>query len=459
MKSLRARLLVALIAALLAAGAVASAATYFSARAEVSALLDEELRQVALSVRQYALLDLTTLAPAPSPDGGHRVVVQVWDPAGRVLYLSDDSAPLPLSARTGFATVTHLDRQWRMFTTLAGARVVQTAQPTSVRTALAADAALRILVPIVAAIPLLAALVWFIVGKALEPLAKLAHALQSRTPVSLEPLPVAGLPTEVTPLVAALNGLLARLAQSFHAQRRFAGDAAHELRTPLTALALQIQLVERAAGDAERTTAIARLKDGVQRATRLVQQLLTLARIEPEAAERPLTPVALARVAESVVAEQQPIAAAKGISVAIEADATLRVRGNEDALAILAANLVDNAIRYNSAGGHVEVRVRRIAEDAVLEVADDGPGIPPEERERVFDRFYRGAQAQAPGSGLGLAIAQEVATLHGGRLSLLPGVGGKGVSVRFTVPLAGVVEPGTERTTESLRETDSDPPR
>jgi len=436
MKSLRARLLAALIATLLVAGALASAATYFSARAEVSALLDEELRQVALSVRDYALLDLTTLAPTPSADAEHRVVVQVWDPAGRVLYLSDNSAPLPLSARTGFTTLTHLDRQWRMFTTLAGPRVVQTAQPTSVRTALAADAALRILVPIVAVIPLLAGLVWLIVGKALEPLRKLAAALQTRTPASLDPLPVGGLPTEVVPLVASLNGLLSRLAQSFDAQRRFAGDAAHELRTPLTALALQIQLVERATEADERAAAIARLKEGVRRATRLVQQLLTLARIEPEAAEQPMSTVTLARVAEGAVAEQQAIADSRRIEVVADVDHAVAVQGAEDALAILATNLLDNALRYTPEGGRVAVRVRRIADEAVLEVADDGPGIPPEERDRVFDRFYRGSEVAVPGSGLGLAIAREVAALHGGRLSLLPGIDGRGVTVRLTLPPA-----------------------
>jgi two-component system OmpR family sensor kinase len=436
MKSLRARLLAALIAALLVAGALASAATYFSARAEVSALLDEELRQVALSVRDYALLDLTTLAPTPSVDAEHRVVVQVWDPAGRVLYLSDNSAPLPLSARTGFTTLTHLDRQWRMFTTLAGPRVVQTAQPTSVRTALAADAALRILVPIIAVIPLLGALVWLIVGKSLEPLRRLAGALQTRTPVSLEPLPAARMPTEVVPLVSALNGLLSRLAQSFDAQRRFAGDAAHELRTPLTALALQIQLVERAADPEERAAAIARLKEGVQRATRLVQQLLTLARLEPEAAEQPMSQVTLARVAEAAVAEQQPFADGKRIDVEVDADPAVAVHGSEDALGILAKNLLDNALRYTPEGGRVEVRVQRLADEAVLEVADDGPGIPPEERDRVFDRFFRGSEVEAPGSGLGLAIAREVAALHDGRLSLLPGLAGRGVTVRLVLPVA-----------------------
>jgi signal transduction histidine kinase len=167
-----------------------------------------------------------------------------------------------------------------------------------------------------------------------------------------------------------------------------------------------------------------------------VQQLLTLARIEPEAAEQPMSTVTLARVAEGAVAEQQAIADSRRIEVVADVDHAVTVQGAEDALAILANNLLDNALRYTPEGGRAEVRVRRIADEAVLEVADDGPGIPPEERDRVFDRFYRGSEVEAPGSGLGLAIAREVAALHGGRLSLLPGIDGRGVTVRLTLPPA-----------------------
>ncbi len=141
-------------------------------------------------------------------------------------------------------------------------------------------------------------------------------------------------------------------------------------------------------------------------------------------------------MAETVEDEQAPAAESKRIAVKVDADPSVKVTGNADALGILASNLLDNALRYTRAGGHVEIRVRRIGDDAILEVADDGPGIPAEERERVFDRFYRGADVQAPGSGLGLAIAQQVATLHAGRLSLLPGIGDRGVTVRLTLPLA-----------------------
>jgi two-component system OmpR family sensor kinase len=291
---------------------------------------------------------------------------------------------------------------------------------------------------VLAVIPLLALLVWYIVGRAMAPLAGVAQTLARRSPTSLEPLAAQNLPDEVAPLVASLNDLLGRLGTAFGMQRRFAADAAHELRTPLTALGLQIQLLERAQDDAARAAAIARLKDGVKRATRLVQQLLTLARLEPDAAEQRFAPVALAAVARRAAADLAPLAEAKPVTIMVEADDAVQVNGADESLAILAVNLVDNAIRYALPGGRVAVRARREGGDALLEVADDGPGIAPEERDRVFDRFYRAAGTEAPGSGLGLAIARQIAELHGGRMEVGEGLDGRGVALRLRVPaLAG----------------------
>jgi two-component system OmpR family sensor kinase len=439
MTSLRARLLAALIGTLLAAGGLAAAATYFSARAEVSDMLDEELRQVALAVRDYTALDLKQLAQ-PDVDPAYRVNVQIWDVSGASVYFSNTAAPLPFARQPGYGTVRLNGEQWRTYTAFFGLRAVQTSQPTKLRTELAARAAMRILFPVLAAAPLLAALVWLIVGRGLAPLGRLAQALARRGPHSVEPLPEAGLPGELAPLVKALNGLLARLGEAFDAQRRFAADAAHELRTPLTALGLQLQLLERADTPEARATQLARLGEGVKRATRLVQQLLTLARVEPDAAEHRFAPVALDALARTVAADFAPVAAAK--PVALELDARpAQAAGTEDALRILVANLVDNAIRYTPAHGRVLVRTSTDASGATLEVADDGPGIPPEERERVFDRFYRGNAGGAPGSGLGLSIVRRIADLHGARITLSEGLDGRGLTVRVVLAVAGSAPP------------------
>jgi two-component system OmpR family sensor kinase len=216
--------------------------------------------------------------------------------------------------------------------------------------------------------------------------------------------------------VRSLNDLLARLGDAFDTQRRFAADAAHELRTPLTALTLQIQLARRAESPEERAIALDRLEQGVKRSTRLVQQLLTMARLDPDAA-RPPSPVDLAALAAAVADEKKELAEQRNVT--LSADLTpVAVTGQEDALRILLTNLVDNALRYTPAGGAVKVRVWPDGDAACLEVADTGPRIPEEERERVFDRFYRGRNAPAGGSGLGLAIVRQVATLHGASLVL-----------------------------------------
>jgi signal transduction histidine kinase len=435
MTSLRTRLLVALLGAVLAAGVIASAATYRSARAEVGAMLDEEMRQVALSLRDHAVLDVSRLAPGGG-DPDQRVVVQIWDPRGVAVYLSNAGTPLPLSRTPGFSDLTHEGRQWRMFTARSGPQTIQVAQSTAVRTELAAAAALRLLVPILAVLPLLAGLVWLILDRGLAPLARLARAVGARSPTSLDPLPAERLPGEVRPLVDALNGLLARLGEAFAVQRRFAADAAHELRTPLTALTMQIQLAERAGSDADRAAAFAKLKDGVKRASRLVQQLLALARLEPEASETPFAPVALDVLVESVVAELAPIAAQHPVALALGRVEPVTAAGNEEALRLLLVNLVDNAIRYVPAGGRIEVRAFAHGGDAVVEVADDGPGIPADERARVFDRFYRVPGTDVPGSGLGLAIARQVATLHHGRIELADGLDGRGLTARVVLPAA-----------------------
>jgi len=435
MSSLRKRLLIALLGALLLVGFLASAATYLSARSEINSLLDEELRQVALSLRDHAVLDLSRLTHGGA-DARQRVVVQIWDPTGVALYLSNTGEPLPLVRTPGFVTLNHDGREWRVYTATMGLQTIQVGQPVALRRELATAVALRILVPILAGLPLFGALIWLLVGRGLAPLARLARTIASRSANSLAPLPADRLPEEIAPLVASLNGLLERLEQSFGLQRRFAADAAHELRTPLTALGLQIQLLERAKSDAEREGAVARLREGVKRATRLVEQLLVMARLEPDAADRPAERVDLGALADAVTRDFAPLAEGREVALQVDAEENVATPGAEDALRILLSNLVDNAVRYTPPGGSIVVRVSSGAGDAILEVLDDGPGIPEAERSRVFDRFYRVAGTDQPGSGLGLAIVRQVAELHRARVELGPGLGGRGLAVRVRFPLA-----------------------
>lgn len=432
--SIRGRLLIALLGALLAAGVIAAIAIYTSARGEVDSLLDEELRQIALSLRDHAQLDLARLQRA-SDDPALRVLVQIWDPAFERPYSSRAIDPLPRIKAEGFATLEHDQRRWRVYATSSAKQTIQVAQPTALRAELAARTAVRLLLPVIVVLPFLGLLGWWLVGRGLAPLTDVARTLTRRDPTSLQPVEVQSLPTELRPLVDSLNDLLQRLDASFDVQRRFAADAAHELRTPLTALTLQVQLAARAQSTEERAIALQRMEDGVRRATRLVHQLLTMARLDPEAANKPAEAVDVAQLARATVDELQPRAAAKSIQLRANSLDSTHVNGQEDALRILLTNLIDNAITYTPPGGRIDVDVQTSAGGgAQITVQDDGPGIPIDERTRVFDRFYRGRDAAAGGSGLGLAIVRQISEMHGGSVALDSGHSGNGLEVTVTFP-------------------------
>jgi two-component system OmpR family sensor kinase/two-component system sensor histidine kinase QseC len=280
--------------------------------------------------------------------------------------------------------------------------------------------------------PALALLMWWLAALSLRPLQQVAQAVRERDTQSLAPLPGEGLPDELAPLVRALNGLLQRLAQTLDVQRAFVADAAHELRSPLTALKLQLDLLHRAPDAAARDTATRALGDGITRAAWLVEQLLALARNEPGAPGLPFAPVDLVEIARRALADTVPQALARGTEMELQADLPVPLQGDAASLLVLVRNLVDNAVRHAPPGAAVQVHVGSTPQGAELVVDDAGAGIPPAERERVFDRFYRRNPAASEGSGLGLAIVRTVATRHGATVALGDApLGGLRVTVRF----------------------------
>jgi two-component system OmpR family sensor kinase len=248
----------------------------------------------------------------------------------------------------------------------------------------------------------------------------------------MSPLAEAGLPDELRPLVASLNGLLARLSDALAAQRRFTADAAHELRTPLAALKLQLDFARRE-GAANGAASFDDLAAGVERASHVVEQLLTLARIEPEAFAERRTECDLAAIARDAIVSRAALAGAKSIDLGLARDASAKVLGDPATLAILLSNLLDNAIRYTPSGGRVDVAIDADDTGADLVVADTGPGIPPEDRDRVFDRFYRAANDES-GSGLGLSIVKRIADAHHAAITLDAPAHGTGLVVRVHFP-------------------------
>lgn len=476
MRSIRTRLLVWLISGVVLIGIAGGWVVYRNALTEADEFFDYHLRQTALILRDEPVE--YSLAPhIPESDASYDFVVQVWSLDGVRIYLSRPHSVLPDITTLGFSTVETSEGRWRVYGTEAMTKVIQVAQPMRVREQQAVDLALKTLRPFALLLPVLGFLIWFAVGRSLEPLQRLTSLVKARRVDALDPLPNARLPEEVQPLVDALNDLLVRLDAALARERAFMADAAHELRTPLTALHLQMGTLARAQSEAERSDAMEKLSAGVQRAIRLVEQMLSLARQEPRAELR-REHVPLADIAREVVAELVPFADAKRIDLGISNSDPARVLGDPDALRILTRNLVDNAVRYTPDGGRVDVAVELASFDAqaasnnteigpkgrqnsrnhaelaairsktdsssspdqspelsvVLTVVDNGPGIPAEERSRVLDRFYRRPGTSPPGSGLGMAIVKAIADTHGAVLLLDTAPNGRGLAVSARFP-------------------------
>jgi two-component system OmpR family sensor kinase len=438
MDSIRRTLLVWLLVGLLAIGLLASGATYVAARREVGQLLDLQLKQLAYSTRIDDLLRGRRpgfdARKAPPNAGVTELVTQIWDRDGVLVYWSQPGMGLPVPATEGYSTIRHDGRDWRVYTLVQGTHALQVAQAQDERAAIATQTALRTLVPFLALIPFFGVLIWVGVGRGLEPLDAMSKAVSTRRPNALAPLPERALPDELQPLAASLNGLLERLSDALASQRRFTADAAHELRTPLAALKLQVDLARRTSEPREIAAALDDLEAGVARASHVVEQLMTLARVEPEAMAQTRTQCDLVALAKEAIVARAALAANKSIDLGLARETPAVVDGDPASLGVLLSNLIDNALRYTPRGGRIDVSVERDDRGVTLSVADTGPGIPADARERVFDRFYRGEASGETGSGLGLSIVKRVADAHQATIALDAPPQGTGLVVRVRFP-------------------------
>ena len=437
--SLRGRLLWFLLAAITIVAVAQALIAYRAALRDADEIFDYHMRQMALSLRSNTPLSNTEAGPAgEAPDENNEMLVQVWTPDGVQVFRTLTHEKLPQHAVLGFSTVRANKTTFRIFSIQTPTQTVQVAQDMAVRRNMAGNLALRTVAPIAVMMPILMLVVWWVVSGSLAPVARVRTQVASRQADDLSPVSEADLPDEVLPLVHELNLLFGRVRTAFDAQQNFVADAAHELRTPLAALKLQAASLNRADSDEARALAIARLSAGIDRATRLVEQLLVLARQEAgSAGDGKNQPVDLAELARRAIADMASAAQAKHTDLGLQRADAASVSGQAAALAILVRNLVDNALKYTPAGGTVDVAVINEAERGVcLTIEDSGPGIPEEERERVFDRFYRIAGSEAGGSGLGMAIIKAIADRHGATLSLGQSerLGGLSVSVQFPAP-------------------------
>lgn len=413
--------------AIVLTGLAAGAASFIFAYEEAQEFQDDTLQQIA------ALADADRLHRP-----GRAAVLENTksDPEARVmvLRLPADGGPvaawLPTGLQPGFHTLDSPEGRWRVFArqTKSGARVVA-AQATEGRDEIAIDSALRTLAPLVLLLPLLVWLTVRIVRTEFAPVRRLVQTLDEQSVERPAALPDAGLPEEIAPFVRAINRLLERVNRLMGEQRRFIADAAHELRSPLTALSLQAQNLEKADTAEAMRVRVTPLREGIERMRRLTEQLLNLARSQAGSAEK--IPVKVSEMARELIAEYLPLAEARGIDLGLEDAGNIVLATELQTLRRVFKNALENALRYTPSPGEVTLRVYSEGEDAVIEVIDSGPGIPPAERERVFAPFYRPDGAGSEGSGLGLTIARDAATRLGGTVSLHDRPAGSGLVFRY----------------------------
>ena len=442
-RSLRRQLTRFTLLAVLLVALVQAAIIYRSARSEAEAMFDAQMESIALSLTGNlgaAVLGNDALGQGA---GTEEFIIQIWRADGTMLYRSPSARLLPPQAVLGFSR-THVDGiGYRVYALQTPLQVVQVAQATASRREMAGQIALRAMLPVLLLAPLLMLIVWWVIARAMAPVERLRAQVAMRPPEDLAPLPPDDLPAELQPLISEMNGLLARLSAAWDALQHFSADAAHELRSPLAALRLQAQSLQRAEDASTRRVAGERLLAGIDRATRLVEQLLALARAEgQQARELPGAWVDLAHLAELAVHEHRPDALARDTALTLDTvpGAETGVLGHADALTVLLRNLLENALRHTPPGGRIRVRVApapnppdNAQAPMMLSVEDSGPGVPAADRQRVLDRFYRVPGSAGHGSGLGLAIVNAIALRHDADVMLdaSPELGGLRVTLAF----------------------------
>jgi len=430
MNSIRRTLLIWLTLGITVGIVIAAALVYEQARKQADELFDYQMKQMMASLPVPAV-DTTGLMREFATEQQEDIVIQMWNNEGLRIYRSHVNAILPQRAELGFSNVVANGETWRVYSVQLGNTIVQAAQPTSARSAVAAQTALRTAVPLLLLLPILGMLIWLTVGASLNKVTDVASEVAKRDADSLDPISERSIPQEILPLTSSLNGLLSRLRTALEAQRRFIADAAHELKTPLTALKLQLQLAERAQTEEERRSAFSDVNRGIERTTHLVQQLLTLARQEPGAADLAMVELNLAAMARKTITEFASVANDKQIDLGFVGVENGLIIGDAVAIHTMLINLIDNALRYGPSNSKVDVAVTDLGQEIGLTVSDKGPGIPDIDLQRIFDRFYRVPGSPGSGSGLGLAIVKQIAGQHGASIEIVNTHPGLVVAIRF----------------------------
>jgi two-component system sensor histidine kinase QseC len=443
--SLRGRLTWLLVGAAVAAWGVSSLWLYRSALAQTDKLFDAALVEAAHAVLAVVARELShhpededeAEIELEAVDHAHTesIFYQVRSGRGEIVFRSPGAPHEPLAAAgaSGFSDARLAGGEYRVYSLEARRErtTIHVAQPLAVRTQLAQSAALRLLLPGLVLAAALAIGAWLIVRRVTAPVIDFAGAIDARAPGDSTPVRLDGLPAELRPVGLAVNRLFARVDDALRHERTLTADAAHELRTPLAALRAQAQVALRARDEGERSEALQALIGGVDRATRLVETVLALARLDARSIDRAALPVvSLDRIAAEAVGALKASPRAPAIRIELDVPAA-PVRADPESLPIALRNLCENALRH--AASRMRVEASTGGGEVTIAVRDDGPGMTAEQQARGFDRFYRGA-AEGGGAGLGLALVKRVAEMHGGHVRFAAGLDGRGLGVELVLP-------------------------
>lgn len=418
--SLRRRLLLVLLVLITGAWTITAGTSYIKARQEIETLLDAQLAQMVYALLEISSEKVTTentetlqqieerISNQPY---GKKIAFQIWHNDQLVLH-SDNAPKIKLSKQESYHDTIISGKKWRVFAIANNDVLVEVGEDMEIRNQLIYGIVLDIILPMLFALPVLASVIWTGIGAGLAPIKKVATAIRSRSHNQLDLIVVNDTPQEIQPLLDELNKLLMRLEEAFALERQFTANASHELRTPLAVIKTQAQVALHSENDKELKENLHKIITGIDRATHMVSQLLTLARIDPYAASFRHTSINLKEVVSNVIAELAPMALGKKIDISLNRKGNSMISVYLEGLQLMLTNLIDNAIRYTFEGGTIKIKIEETQNNVILIVQDDGPGIPEELYDKVFDRFYRIPGTKSNGCGIGLSIVKRIAELH-----------------------------------------------
>lgn len=421
-------------------------ATYYISRHEIEEVFEAQMAQLLNVLHDLTLHEIEEMQGVPGHIEFHeseplhpyqkKMAFQAWD-RGNLILRSPNAPETILSTINGYSDTVSQGEQWHVLSQVFADSEIQfiVGVKTEVRNELVMLIMTQVFWPILITLPLLTLLILYGIQRGLKPLTTLSNEIARRNPRQLTAVSSDDIPIEISPVIQSLNDLLARLQQALDKERQFTADAAHELRTPLAALKAQAQVAGRASEPSEQRQAIDNIIRGMDRLAHIVEQLLTLARLDPENASQQHEPLNLLKIAEQISSELAPLAIDKNIDFELLCTEDCIIQGDQTSISILMRNLIDNAIRYTPANGAVSLRVYAGDQGCVFSVSDTGPGIPAAEHERVLHRFYRIVGSGEVGSGLGLSIARRIMELHGGYIRFVKPGQGQGIEVQTVFPL------------------------